>query len=75
MDFVILCIGSFSGLPNVPDFPLDKGPQVFGGVVMHSMENEAVAELITGKRVAVVGFQKSALDLAAQVAKINGIKC
>ncbi|PON90452.1 Dimethylaniline monooxygenase, N-oxide-forming [Trema orientale] len=61
-----------------PSAPFE-GPEVFGGMVMHSMdyaamENKAASEFIKAKRVAVVGFQKSALDLAAQVAKVNGPK-
>lgn len=77
VDFLILATGMFSDVPNIPEFPADKDPSKFHGKVVHSkdyaaMDHEMAAKFIEGKKVAVVGFHKSAIDIALECATANG---
>ncbi|KAK1632893.1 hypothetical protein QYE76_007208 [Lolium multiflorum] len=77
-DFLILCIGRVSGVPNIPSsFPANGGPEAFRGQVLHSMElsnmdDADAAALVKGKRVAVVGAGKTAYEIATECTEANG---
>ncbi|KAH9305700.1 hypothetical protein KI387_010104 [Taxus chinensis] len=75
-DFLVLCIGKYGDLPKIPSFPPNKGPEVFQGKVLHTMDYSALEEkqaykLLKGKRVVIIGYQKSAMDLSVECAEAN----
>ncbi|KAL6010518.1 hypothetical protein ACLOJK_000952 [Asimina triloba] len=75
-EFVVVCIGKYGDVPKMPVFPRNKGPEVFHGTVMHSMdycklEKEEAHTLMKGKKAAVIGYKKSGIDLALECAEAN----
>ncbi|XP_044463265.1 probable flavin-containing monooxygenase 1 [Mangifera indica] len=75
-EFVVLCTGKYGDIPRVPTFPGNKGPEKFEGKVLHcldycQLDEEAATQLLKGKRVVVVGYKKSAIDLALECAEAN----
>lgn len=72
----MVCIGKYGDIPRIPELPHNKGPQVFQGQVLHALdycklENDAASELLKDKKVVVIGYKKSALDLAVECAEAN----
>ena len=59
-DFVVVCNGVFS-VPHIPDL---EGSEQFAGGTLHSSEF-LVPQVVTGKRVVVIGGGKSAIDCAS----------
>lgn len=60
----------------MPVFPPHQGEEAFLGKVLHALDyakldKDAAHKLLKGKKVAVVGYKKSALDLAVECAAAN----
>ena len=68
-DFVAICTGTFHK-PYTPSFPGSESFLAAGGQILHSSEVKDES-LLTGKQVAVVGFAKSATDIATQAADLG----
>lgn len=66
-DFVAVCTGQFSE-KNVPEFPGREEFEAAGGRAVHSSEYTDPDE-VKGKRVVVLGFSKSATDIAVNAVK------
>ncbi|PON73140.1 Flavin monooxygenase-like [Parasponia andersonii] len=80
-EFLVVCIGKYGDIPRMPTHYYNlsinsSGGQVFTGKVLHSMEyskldKEAARSLLKGKKVAIIGYKKSAIDLAIECAEAN----
>ena len=66
VDLVALCTGLYSHTAHVPRF---AGQERFRGQILHSAEVKT-RESLRGRRVVVVGFGKSATDLALEAAAV-----
>ncbi|KAJ8767323.1 hypothetical protein K2173_017367 [Erythroxylum novogranatense] len=75
-EFLVICIGKYGDIPKMPTFAPGKGQEVFHGKVLHSLDyskldKDASRKLLHGKKVAIVGYRKSAIDLAMECAEAN----
>ncbi|KAK9041341.1 hypothetical protein V6N11_016446 [Hibiscus sabdariffa] len=75
-EFVVVCIGQYGDIPKIPEFPNNKGPEIFKGKILHTIDycklnKEAASQLLEGNKVVVVGYKKSAIDLAVDIAQAN----
>ncbi|KAI9122866.1 hypothetical protein K1719_005755 [Acacia pycnantha] len=75
-EFLVMCNGKYGDIAKMPSFPTNKGAEVFEGKLLHTLDyckldHEAAAQLLKGKKVVVVGFKKSAIDLALECAEAN----
>ena len=75
-DFVVICNGVFA-TPKIPQFPGADEFRANGGMVLHSSQVQDTKPL-EGRDVVVVGFGKSALDIAQaalESARSSAIVC
>ncbi|OVA12350.1 Flavin monooxygenase-like [Macleaya cordata] len=75
-EYLVVCIGKYGDIPRMPVFPSHKGPEVFNGKVLHTLDyckldEEERNQLLKGKKVVVIGYKKSAIDLAVECAEAN----
>jgi len=64
-DLVVVATGLYSEKPNIPEIP---GSVRFSGKVLHAYEVKD-REALRGRRVAVIGYGKSATDIAGEAAQ------
>jgi len=66
-DLVVVATGLYSETPHIPAFP---GREAFQGEVLHISELKTV-EPLRDRRVAVIGYGKSATDAAGEAARVG----
>ncbi|WP_353127166.1 flavin-containing monooxygenase [Parapedobacter pyrenivorans] len=67
--YVVICTGTFHE-PHVPEIPGRSSYTDAGGILLHS-SNLSAADQLAGKDVVVVGFAKSATDIATTAADVG----
>jgi dimethylaniline monooxygenase (N-oxide forming) len=65
-DLVVVCIGLYSNKPNIPSFP---DQDQFRGEIIHNSQLKS-RDQVASKRVAVLGYGKSATDAALESAAV-----
>lgn len=69
-------MGKYGDVAKMPEFQTGKGPEIFRGTVLHSLDyskldRQEAERLVKGKKVVVVGYKKSAIDFATECAEAN----
>ncbi|XP_051131236.1 probable flavin-containing monooxygenase 1 [Andrographis paniculata] len=75
-EFLVICTGKYGDIPRIPKFPQDKGPEIFKGRLLHTLDycklnQDQQTLLLKGNNVVVIGYKKSAIDLAVECAQAN----
>ncbi|KAH6779179.1 flavin-dependent monooxygenase 1 [Perilla frutescens var. hirtella] len=75
-EFIVICTGKYGDVPAIPKFPTNKGPEIFKGKVLHTIDycklkEDESTQLLKGKKVVIFGYKKSAIDLAVECAEAN----
>ncbi|XP_062098720.1 probable flavin-containing monooxygenase 1 [Humulus lupulus] len=76
-EFLVICIGKYGDVPRmVNDENNNEESPAFSGKILHSIEyskldKEAAQSLLKGKKVAIIGYKKSAIDLAMECVEAN----
>ncbi|KAH6818394.1 flavin-dependent monooxygenase 1 [Perilla frutescens var. frutescens] len=75
-EFMVICTGKYGDVPAIPKFPQNKGPEIFEGKVVHTIDycklnEDESTQLLRGKKVVIFGYKKSAMDLAVECAEAN----
>ncbi|GER40435.1 flavin-containing monooxygenase family protein [Striga asiatica] len=75
-EFLVICTGKYGDVPAIPKFPENKGPEVFEGKVLHTIDycklnQDESTQLLKDKKVVIFGYKKSAIDLAVECAEAN----
>jgi len=65
-DLVVIATGLYSDVPNKPSFP---GEAEYRGVILHNSEVKT-RDPLQGRNVAVVGYGKSAVDIAFEATEV-----